>query len=150
MLHRVVLIRGTPDQPDAGPLAVAPVVLYQPPCLQLPSSFACQPHGKANDLGPRYYPSLGFYTTLNVKNVRAFGVTPEKMMHRIRFLSRHKCQFSSSVLILAKILNPALAQCTREPNFIRPIPLRYEYVIRQSIETHLICSLSRCCCYLSL
>ena len=61
-----MLIRGTlPNQPDAGPLAVAPDVLYQPPCLQLPSSFACQPHGKANDLGPRYnYPSLGFYTTL--------------------------------------------------------------------------------------
>ena len=61
-----MLIRGTlPNPPDAGPLAVAPDVLYQPPCLLLPSSFACQPHGKADDLGPRYnYPSLGFYTTL--------------------------------------------------------------------------------------
>ena len=42
------------------------------PCLQLPSSFACQPHGKADDLGPRYnYPSLGFYTTTTLGQMHA-------------------------------------------------------------------------------
>ena len=68
-----MLIRGTLlIPPDAGPLAVAPDVLYQPPCLKLPSSFACQPHGNAGDLGPRYnYPSLGFYTTEISKAARA-------------------------------------------------------------------------------
>ena len=55
LLPCIVLIRGTLlIPPDAGPLAVAPDVLYKPPCLQLPNSTARQPHGKADDLGPRY------------------------------------------------------------------------------------------------
>ena len=80
MLHGVVLIRGTLlTPPDADPLAVAPDVLYQPPCLQLPSSFACQPHGKAEGLGPRYnYPSLGFYTTPDAKACGSFRYVDEK------------------------------------------------------------------------
>ena len=77
MLHCAVLIRDTLlTLPDAGPLAVAPDVLYQHPCLQLPSSSACQPHGKADDLGPRYnYPSLGFYTTIRWSAGSLLGIT---------------------------------------------------------------------------